>query len=72
MNLKAMMLRLDWKAVMAALLSGLLLVLVFPRISWAWLAPAFLVPLLLVLPGRPLKHSFFLGRGMLLDLSRDA
>ena len=61
MNLKAMMLRLDWKAVMAALLSGLLLVLVFPRISWAWLAPAFLVPLLLVLPGRPLKHSFFLG-----------
>ena len=29
MNLKAMMLRLDWKAVMAALLSGLLLVLGF-------------------------------------------
>ncbi len=45
----------------AALLSGLLQVLVFPRFALSWLAPVCLVPLLLALPGQSRRRSFVLG-----------
>ena len=47
--------------VAAALLSGLLQVLVFPRFSWEWLAPVCLVPLLLVIGEQPARRRFLLG-----------
>ena len=50
-----------WGALAAAALSGLLQVLVFPRFSWAWLAPLCLVPLLVALPGLALRARFAAG-----------
>ena len=48
-------------ALIAALLSGLAQVLVFPRFAWIWLAPVCLVPLLAVLRDVPPRRRFVLG-----------
>ncbi len=45
----------------SAAVSGLAQVAVFPRIDWAWLAPVCVIPLLIVLPGRPWKERLLLG-----------
>lgn len=44
-----------------AVISGVAQVLVFPRVSWEWMAPVCLVPLLLVLPGLNAKRRFAVG-----------
>lgn len=48
-------------AVAAALLSGLLRVLVFPRFSWEWLAPVCLLPLLLAVHEQSPRRRAALG-----------
>ncbi len=61
MNSRRKIGRLAWRAIAGALCSGLLQVLIFPRASWAWLAPVCLVPLLLGLVERRPRQSFGLG-----------
>ena len=65
----------------AAIFAGVLQVLVFPEASLSWLAPVCLVPLLTTLESATARQRFLLGwasgvavwgRGVLLDLPRDA
>lgn len=44
-----------------AALSGVLLVALYPRLGWSWLAPVALVPLLAALDGQPAQRRFWLG-----------
>ncbi len=50
-----------WKNISLALLSGVLLVLIFPKFNLSFLAWVALVPLFLALEGRSLRESFNLG-----------
>ena len=50
-----------WKNISLALLSGILLVLIFPKFNLSLLAWVALIPLFLALEGRSLKESFSLG-----------
>ncbi|MFQ5866872.1 MAG: apolipoprotein N-acyltransferase [bacterium] len=50
-----------WKSLSLALLSGILLILIFPKFNLSFLAWVALVPLFLALEGRNLKESFNLG-----------
>ena len=50
-----------WKNISLALLSGILLVLIFPKFNLSFLAWVALIPLFLALEGRSLKESFSLG-----------
>jgi apolipoprotein N-acyltransferase len=47
--------------VLLAALSGVLLVALYPRIGWSWMAPVALVPLLVALDGQPARRRFWLG-----------
>ena len=44
-----------------AVLSGIAQILVFPRVSWEWLAPVCVVPLLLVLRDLDAKQRVAIG-----------
>ncbi|MDH5662729.1 MAG: apolipoprotein N-acyltransferase, partial [Elusimicrobiota bacterium] len=50
-----------WKNIGLALLSGILLVLIFPKFNLPFLAWVALIPLFLALEGRSLRESFNLG-----------
>jgi len=50
-----------WKNISLALLSGILLVLIFPKFNLSFLAWVALVPLFLALEGKNLRESFNLG-----------
>jgi len=50
-----------WRSVTLALVSGILLVLIFPKFNLSFLAWVALVPLFLAVEGRNLKESFNLG-----------
>jgi len=52
---------MGWKNINLALISGILLILIFPKFNLSFLAWIALVPLLLALEGRNLRESFNLG-----------
>jgi apolipoprotein N-acyltransferase len=52
---------MQWRSLTLAFLSGILLVLIFPKFNLSFLAWVALVPLFLAVEGRNLKESFNLG-----------
>lgn len=61
MTLSTFSLRSNLYHWLAALVSGVLLVLSFPKFNWSFLAWIALAPLLFVLPGQSLRKAFGLG-----------